>query len=95
MKDLRRREELIRQFCHLRPYQSCSLATPTELPMPKNCDVMSERGQRQAIGRHGVIGEIASDDLSKPFPCFRDGPVCSSLQRFLDFPELRTHAVLS
>src|SRR3984893_9504057 len=60
--------------------------------MPKNCDVISERGQCQAIGWHGVIGEIASDDLSKPFPCFRDWPVCSLSQRFLDLPELRTHA---
>src|ERR1700730_15803351 len=61
--------------------------------MPKMFDVISKRGQRQAIGRHGMIGKIASDDLSKPLPCFRDRPVCSSLQRFLDFPELRTHAV--
>src|ERR1019366_8822981 len=61
--------------------------------MPKMFDVISKRGQCQAIGRHGMIGKIAGDDLSKPFPCFRDGPVCSSLQRFLDLPELRTHAV--
>src|SRR6202022_126686 len=61
--------------------------------MPKMFDVISKRGQRQAIGRHGMIGKITSDDLSKPFACFRDRPVCSSLQRFLDFPELRTHAV--
>src|SRR5271157_306487 len=61
--------------------------------MPKNFDVISKRGQRQAIGRHGVAGEVTCDDLSKPFPCFRDGPVCSSLQRFLDFLELHTHAV--
>ena|SRR5580704_513554 len=47
--------------------------------MPKMFDVISKRGQRQAIGRHGMIGKIAIDDLSKPLPWFRDRPVCSSL----------------
>jgi len=63
--------------------------------MPENEHVVAKRTQRQTIGRHGVIGEIARDDMSKPFPCFRDGPVYASAQRFLDLPELRPHPVLT
>jgi hypothetical protein len=63
--------------------------------MPKNEHVVAKRTHRQTIGRHGVIGEIARDDMSKPFPRFRDGPVYASSQRFLDFLELRPHAVLT
>ena len=43
--------------------------------MPKNFDVISKRGQRQAIGRHGVVGEVTCDDLSKPFPSYEGSSV--------------------
>src|SRR5271166_2784495 len=56
-------------------------------------DMISECGQRQAVGRHGVIGEVTGDDLSKPFPRFGDRPVRALSQRLLYLPELRFHAI--
>ena len=68
MKDLRLGEELVGQFRHPRPCQSRSLTAPAQPTMPEGDDMISECGQRQAVGWHGVIGEIARDDLGKPFP---------------------------
>src|SRR5260370_2678828 len=61
--------------------------------MPENDDVVSECRNRGAIGRHRAVGEIPGDDLPEPFPGFRNWPVHSSSQRFLDFLELGPHAV--
>ena len=61
--------------------------------MPENEDVVSKRAQRRAVGRHGVVSEIAGDDLREPFPGFRNWPVHSPSQRLLDLPELGVHAV--
>ena len=61
--------------------------------MPENEDVVSKRAQRRAVGRHGVVSEIAGDDLREPFPGFRNWPVHSMPQPLLDLPELRAHAV--
>src|ERR1700694_125176 len=93
VQDTRLGEELVRQLRHLRPYQPRSLAAPAQPPMPEDDDVVAKCSNRRAIGRHGVVGEIPADDLPEPFPGFRNWPVHSSSQRFLDFPELRTHAV--
>ena len=35
--------------------------------MPENEDMVSKRAQRRAVGRHGVVSEIAGDDLREPF----------------------------
>src|ERR1700687_5546780 len=61
--------------------------------MPENEDVVSKRAQRRAVGRHGVVSEIAGDDLAEPFPGLRDRHVPSLSQPFLDLPQLRAHAV--
>src|SRR3984893_7300103 len=52
--------------------------------MPENEDVVSKRAQRRAVGRHGVVSEIAGDDLREPFPGFRNWPVRSMAQPLLD-----------
>src|SRR6202023_1724594 len=52
--------------------------------MPENEDVVSKRAQRRAVGRHGVVSEIAGDDLREPFPGFRNWPVHSMPQPLLD-----------
>ena len=93
MKDLQLGEELIGQFRHPRPYQSRSLTASAQPPMPEDNDMISECGQRQAVGRHGVVGEVTGDDLTKPFSRFGDRPVRALSQRLLDFPELRFHAI--
>ena len=85
--------ELVRQLRYLRPYQACPLAAPAQPPMPEDDDAVAKCSDRRAIGRHGMVGEIPGDDLPEPFPGFRNWPVHSSSQRFLDFPELPTHAV--
>src|SRR5271166_3523386 len=93
MKDLRLGEELVGQFRHPRPYQSRSLTASAQPPMPEHNDMISECGQRQAVGRHGVVGEVTGDDLTKPFSRFGDRPVRALSKRLLDFPELRFHAI--
>jgi hypothetical protein len=57
------------------------------LTVPEEHDVVVKCSNRRAIGWHAVVGEIPGDDLRKPFPGFRDWPVPSLSQRFLDLPE--------
>src|SRR6516165_2775547 len=55
--------------------------------------MITERGNRPAVGRHGVIGEVSGDDLREPRPNFWDGPVPPSSQHLLDLPQLCLHPI--
>ena len=46
-----------------------------------------------AVGRHGVIGEVASDNLRQPAPLFGDRLVHPVSHLLLDLLELAPHAV--
>ena len=83
MKDLRFWEKRVGDLRHPLPDHPRPLATPAQLPMPEDNDVVAKRGQRQAVGRHGVIGEIAADDLCQPFSRLGDWPMPAPSQRLL------------
>ena len=95
MKDPWLGEKLISQLRHPRPHQPCLLTAPAETPVPENGDVVAECADRRAVRRHGVVGELAGDDLAEPFPGVRDRQVPSQPQPFLDLPQLRAHAVVA
>src|SRR5258707_13736569 len=46
-----------------------------------------------SVGRHGVVVEVALDDLSQPFPLDRDRLVHPPTQFLFDRLQLRPHAV--
>ena len=54
---------------------------------------MAKSRQCPRVGRYGMIGKVASNDLPKPFPGFRNRPVHPPAQSFPDLLELRPHAV--
>jgi hypothetical protein len=58
------------------------LAAPAEAPVPKHGDVAVEGTDRRAVRRHGVVGEIAGDNLAEPFPGVRDRHVPALPQPF-------------
>jgi hypothetical protein len=78
-------EKFVGQLRHSLPHQVRPLAAPAQLPMPQDNDMVSERIQRRAVGRHGVVSEVTPDDLREPFPDFRNRHVPPLSQLFLDF----------
>src|SRR5258708_24381339 len=54
---------------------------------------MAECSDRCRVGRHGVIGEIASDNLRQPAPLLGDRLVHPVSHLLLDLLELTPHAV--
>jgi len=72
MKAPRLGEKVVGQLRHPRPHQAHLLTAPAETPVPENGDVVAECADRRAVRRHGVVGEIPSDDLPEPFPGVRD-----------------------
>src|SRR5271155_1409743 len=52
-----------------------------------------ERHERAEITRHGVVGEVAGDDLPKPSTLLRNGEVHLSSQRVFDFSQLCLRAI--
>ena len=57
-------------------------ASPKGTP-PEITDVVVERHERIEVSRHGVEGEVACDDLTKPSALFSNGLVHLSSQRSL------------
>jgi putative transposase len=95
MKDPWLGEKVIGKLRHPRPHQPCLLTAPAETPVPENGDVVAECADRRAVRRHGVVSEIAGDDLAEPSPGVGDRQVPSLPQPFLDLPQLRGRGVTS
>ena len=93
MKNPRFGEKLVGQLRHPRPRQPGFLTAPAETPVPENGDGIAEGTDRRAVGRHGVVGEIAGDDLPEPFPGVQDRLVPSLAQLLLDLLQLGAPAV--
>ena len=55
--------------------------------------MVAERAECAIVGRHGVVGEEAANDLPQPFPLFGDRLMHAPSQLLLDLLELRPHAV--
>src|SRR5512147_2919118 len=60
---------------------------------PKVRDVVAERPQGPAIGRHRMVGEEAANNLPQPLPLLGDRLVPSPPHLLLDLLELGSHAV--
>ena len=86
VKDLGSWNKVGRQPLQPFPRESRSLAASVQCPMPKDDDVVAERADCPTVGRHGVIGEVSSDDLRQPAPGFRDRPVQPLAQSLFDYP---------
>src|SRR5580704_10183255 len=89
------REPDIHQRRHPCPRAPVLLATTPQRAPPEVGDMVPERGQCLAVGRHGVVVEVAADDPPQPFPLFGDRLVHAPPQRLLELPQLRPHAIPS
>src|SRR5688572_1283432 len=93
MEDTRFGKPVVGQPRDPSPGESALLAAPDEYPPPASDDLVSERCQCSAVGRHGVVVEVAGNDLPQPFPLLRDRLMHAPSQLLLDLPKLRPHAV--
>jgi hypothetical protein len=93
MKGIRFREPIFGQLRNLLPSRAVFLTAPPERSLPKFGDEEAECGQRLIVGRHGIIVEVALDDLSQPFPLNRDRLMPAPPRLLLDGWQLRPHAV--
>jgi len=66
--DARTRKPLSSHLRHVRPRLAVFLAATPKSAQPEIADIVVERHKRAEIGRHRVVGEVASDNLPKPGP---------------------------
>src|SRR3954454_3921858 len=92
MKDPWFREVVVGQLRYPGPQGVIRLAAPPERTSPEPDGLGPEVAKSRIVGRHGVVGEEASDHLRQPSPLFRDGLVPSPSQLLLDLPKLRPQA---
>src|SRR6202142_1254133 len=78
---------------HSLPGEAVLLATPPQRAQPDALHVIVECSQCRAVGRHGMIGEKASDPLLEPSPLLGDRLVHAPSQFLLDPPERWLHAI--
>src|SRR5258705_3734084 len=93
MEGIRFREPIFGQLRNLLPSRAVFLTASPERSLPEFGDEEAECSQRPTVGRHGVIVEVALDDLSQPFPLDRDRLVPALPQLLLDGLQLRPHPV--
>ena len=93
MKGSRLRKPLVSQLQNPYPREAASLTTAPERAQPLTDHVVPERADLALVLWNGVIGEIASDDLSQPFPLFGDRLVHAPSQLLPDFLGSHPHAV--
>src|SRR5262249_2872693 len=93
MEDARFREPVVRQLRHPCPRKPSLLAATPQRAPPEVSDMVSEDVQCPGVGRHGVVVEVAADDLSQPLPLFGDRLVHAFPHPLFNHLELRSHAV--
>src|SRR5258705_3680035 len=72
MEGTRFREPIFGQLRNLLPSRAVFLTASPERSLPEFGDEEAECSQRLIVGRHGMVVEVALDDLSQPFPLDRD-----------------------
>src|SRR6516164_3557870 len=92
-KDFRLRKPGISDLLHPLSRDPPVLTASRQRPAPEGNHVMAECSDRCRVGRHGVIGEIASDNLRQPAPLLGDRLVHPLSHLLLDLLELAPHAV--
>jgi hypothetical protein len=70
----------LRHGIHPMPVHSVPLATTPKRVKPVADDLGSEAPECVDVGRHGVVGEVASRDLAEPATLFGQGLVPAPLQ---------------
>src|SRR5262249_31480608 len=94
-KDFRLRKPGISDPFDPLPSDAAVLTASRQRAAPEVDHVMAERSDRCRVGRHGVIGKIASDNLRQPAPLLGDRLVHPLSHLLLDLLELAPHAVTS
>jgi hypothetical protein len=61
--------------------------------LPEFSDKVAERVERATVCRHGVVVEVAADDLPWPFPLYGYRLVHAPSHLLFDRSQLRPHAV--
>src|ERR1700736_307538 len=93
MKDERFGEPVFGQPRDPLPSRTIVLTAPPERSLPEFGDQEAERNKRLTVGRHGVIVEVALDDLSQPFSLDRNRLMHPPTQPLFDGLQLRPHAI--
>src|SRR5262249_61986663 len=93
MKDDRFREPGLRPLRHPYPRDAILVAATPQRAPPEVDDMVPEHGQCMGVGRHGVIAEVATNDVPQPFPLIGEWLVHALPQLLFDHPQLRPHAI--
>src|SRR6202162_3585097 len=93
MKDSRDREPVAGQLPHSVPRHAMFLTAPPQRTQPDALNVVPECFQRLPVGRDGVIGEEAPDDLLKPSRLLGDRLMHAPSHLLLDGLELCPHSI--
>ena len=88
MKDPRFGEPVVDKLRCPPPFEAILLASSPKRLHPKALNVMKERTENPSVGRDGMVGKVAFDNLSQPSPLFGDRLVSTSSQFPLDLFEL-------
>src|SRR5215470_19787880 len=93
MKDSWLREEIIGQLYNPLPCEIVLLTTAPQRAQPEAHHMVAKGAECRKVGRHGVVCEVAPDDLRQPAPLFGDRLMHSPPQLLLYLPELYPHAI--
>src|SRR5215475_4929827 len=93
VKDTRLGEPVGGEPLHSLPCEAVLLAAPPQRAQPDARHIIVECSQCRAVGRHGMVGEEASDHLLEPGPLLGDRFVHAPSQFLLDPPERCPHAI--
>src|SRR5262249_25873197 len=93
MKDFWLREEVIGQLCNPLPCEVVLLTATPQRPQPETHHMVAKGAECRKVGRHGVVCEVAPNDLRQPAPLFGDRLMHSPPQLLLYLPELCPHAI--
>src|SRR5262249_13546760 len=69
------RQKVIGQLIHPLPCETILLTAPQQRAQPEALDMVEECDERRGVGRHGMVGEVAPNDLRQPTPLLGDRPV--------------------
>jgi hypothetical protein len=95
MKDFGLREKIIGQRRHPFPREAVLLAAAPQRAQPEALDMADEGAECRVVSRHGMVGEVAPNNLRQPTPLFGDRLVHPPSCLLLDLPELYPQAIAS
>ena len=95
MKGARLRKPVVGQSLDPFPREAIFLASTPERVQPVLDHMVAESADSQSVGRHGMIGIVAPDDLRQPTSLLGYRLMHALAQLLLDLREPRPHAVTS